>query len=131
MSEAFTLDTSGVVTYFDTTTHHTNSIQWSDLSPFAQGCVEGLFEASMDALMCGGWITSAEPGYSKLAPAFLARIIRDCEAFEARYLSTQLTCTPETWGRWFWADRQNGIYSDWPPLRIFLNDQGQVDGVGA
>ena len=36
-------DTSGVVTYFDRTTHHTESVTFDRLSPFVQGYIEALF----------------------------------------------------------------------------------------
>jgi hypothetical protein len=128
----FTLDTSGVVTYFDRTTHHTLSVQWSDLSPFAQGYIEALFES----LEHPGFI-DVEPGnndaghipvgFRHLAGSTLAAILKDCERFQASEMA-ELCNAAE--GAWLWRTRQSGLSAelseDYPPRTPSLGDDGKV-----
>lgn len=122
--DMLTLDTSGTVKvtrrtpFGDTITH---GAIWSDLSPFAQGYVEAIFAELQQLSHTTGW------AYRYLSPEALAMILRDCEAYRARYQSS----THEQ-GAAFWAARQNptryfsGWNADFPPLRVYLNDDGKV-----
>ncbi|MCR5876962.1 hypothetical protein [Phenylobacterium sp. J367] len=124
--EAFTLDTSGYVTAQRATSGGPFTFSWSDLTPFQQGYVEALFASiAARATREAGW-RDVPYGFHHLAPETLARILKDCEAYQGRYLAMQLTGSDATWGRYFWADRQNGIYADWPPLTVTLGDDGLI-----
>lgn len=126
------LDTSGAVigvdyqgrVRMDPAEQHWPEIYWSDLSPFAQGCVEAIFAG----LEHPGYI-DVEPGntdvghipvgFRHLAPEALAMILRDTALADHDQSSRD-------YGRLAWADRQNGSDPHFPPLRVYLNDAGKV-----
>lgn len=108
--------------------------QWSDLSPFAQGFVEGLFadpRLSKSQSEADGRITRVPPSFSDLSPDALALILRDCASFVNIATGLGIKELGSTQGRYFWAGRQNGtLQHAWaaafPPLRPFLNDEGKI-----
>lgn len=131
---SFKLDASGFVSLTltgEVPADFMDGTAWtfSDLVPFMQGYVEALFADLRDR-----WIAVAvdrghdpanltHPGFSDLAPEALARIMEDCVA---RLRSRD--CVQPTWagGRSFWTHRQAGERKGFPPLTVFLADDGKV-----
>ncbi len=98
-------------------------IRWSDLSPFAQGYVEGLF-AAIEYPACQD--TAYLPkGFSDLAPETLAAILKDCEAQEHRAVFKGPDAGRVA-GDLFWILRQRGELAACPPLVPYLGDDGRV-----
>jgi len=105
--------------------------EFEDLAPFAQGYVEAIFAG----LEHPGYI-DVEPGntdaghipvgFRHLAPEALAMILRDCEGLSGIYSDTARG------GALFWSDRLGGHFlglnpqTRFPPLRVYLNDDGKV-----
>lgn len=121
----FTLDTSGAVLIRvpDIPGIHGrqfHSIKWSDLSPFEQGYVEGLFADFIATKLVK---IGVPPGFSDLSPEALALIRRDCEAFSRDFTGKGRMAEA---GRQFWTDRQRGLLRTYPPLAPYLSDDGKV-----
>lgn len=99
---------------------------WSDLTPFAQGYVEAMFDTPVGPAEL--WVGKA---FSDLAPATLARIVEDCErvADHAEFFADDP-------GASFWLNRQSGwpawcarrpdLPGRFPPLTVVLADDGRV-----
>lgn len=127
----FILDTSGCVLIMratDTHPHPTdypNGLSWGDLTPFAQGYIEALLTdfASRFALMPPTG-PAREVAFSDLAPETLARIIADCAAACLHPMPFCATYSAE--GGSFWSERQDGVYVAFPPLTVWLGDDGKV-----
>jgi hypothetical protein len=118
---AFQLDTSGEV---PTDYNPCTKLRWSDLSHFAQGHVEAMFE---DIARVFG--TSGNWSFADLAPETLARIIADCASFEN--IVAGLGRKSGTFeGHRFWNGRQGGLSGSigaaFPPLDVQLGDDGKV-----
>lgn len=122
---AFTLDTSGGVRI----PHGDGSIlvTWGmpHLSPFAQGYVEAaLTERARTAIAA----SLRNPRFDMLAPATLAAMLKDCEAFQA--LGHWVVFNVNT-GKDFWLDRQSKQLTRaagraFPPLALYLGDDGLI-----
>jgi hypothetical protein len=124
----FTFDTSGFVAM---RTHSlgivTQSVRWTDLTPFQQGYVEALF-ASISELPSG---TNPPAGewrpfaFSDLSPEALALILRDCERQATVYTDRKPDVLD---GQIFWDGRKNHVLRPYgfPPLTVSLNDAGKV-----
>lgn len=141
----FQLDKSGVVVLSPVDGGSTAPVAWGNLSPFAQGYIEALFEAhSIQRYRSDEDRIYSHGGFDMLAPETLARIIADCE----RYLG-QTSITPERAtagdGRAFYVLRQSApAYLNgppmsqtmdgepvasayyFPPLTVHLGDDGKV-----
>lgn len=139
----FQLDTTGFVSLnldgkVDPNWMNETAWTFSGLSPFTQGYIEGLFEASSDDLdrqwrEGGDWNDAGNGpfGFSDLAPETLARIIADCEALSAKWLADyQPEKIARLEGAVAWADRQSGdlmyLHGRFPPLTVQLGDDGKV-----
>lgn len=115
---AFVLDTSSYVEH-PKGSLDVSAIYWDDLSPFAQGYVEGICQS----FPCYNAKTGEHEAwpFRRLAPETLARIIEDCAKLQL--------WDPDTIeaGRLLWEKRQAGLYPQtFPPLTVFLGDDGKV-----
>lgn len=122
---AFTFDTAGVILTPRGT--HWDGVNWTDLSPFVQGFMEGLFAEpglSKSQAEADGHITRVPPSFSDLSPAALALILRDCES---RLMERSGWNADAENGRIFWRNRHEGRVLHFPPLRPFLNDEGKIE----
>lgn len=122
---SFTLDTSGLVD----DPEGWGILEWSDLSPFAQGYVEALFESVVPVRDDGATVERCVwevAGFRHLSPEAVEMILRDCELWE----QTRAPCAIEADaddGRELWRHRQaNESAYLFPPYRIFLSDEGKV-----
>lgn len=131
------LDTSGAVNIV----HEgpAGSWGWDDLSPFAQGYVEEMWlwayhDGQFSTAMKARRRDMKLPGFSDLAPATLAAVLRDCEAFCARGRGAiNFAETTQAGGR-FWVARQTGfpqagskaLCDAFPPLVPYLADDGLI-----
>lgn len=113
-----------------------SQVRWDDLSPFVQGYVEALFAHCYDrqSAQRGGYNCVADEadygpgaplGFADLAPETLARIIEDCR------IASELPCYRQTpsqtyAGRVFWLERQSGFPPNFPPITVYLGDDGKV-----
>ncbi len=117
--DTFTLDTSGAVAATDGGVYY-----FAELSPFAQGYVEAMFEALRDkhSFRTQPLVREAiaKYGFSDLAPETLAAILRDCEAIQADMDQDREQ------GFHAWRVRQAGRWPDFPPLTPYLSDDGKV-----
>ena len=97
---------------------------WSDLTPFAQGYVEAMFDTPVGPAEL--WVGKT---FSDLAPATLARIIGDC-ANRVANLPAGIATTDNTReaGRHFWERQQAGRLAvfGYPPLTPYLGDDGLI-----
>lgn len=143
MPESFTLDTSGHVLgvhkpWAGGGVKRDGCWTWPELTPLAQGYIAAMLEAERgegspdDPATCSGLWVEVEPGlwsndlgFSDLAPEALASILADCERFRALPLGDD---TSEH-GRRFWELRQAGANSNFPPVRVYLDDAGKVQHV--
>jgi hypothetical protein len=120
-----TFDTSGAVTIieeFAPGCDHVKRVEWSDLSPFAQGYVEAM------ARVRAAEIAEVRPlfAFSDLAPETLALILRDCES--ARLILGRRDSSTDA-GKWLWITRNSNPHmttSGFPPLTPYLGDDGKV-----
>lgn len=128
----FLLDTSGSVGPISGDRWTPSFLHWTDLSPRAQGYVEAMFASLIgpdgkalmprDASRRGLLREARTVGFSDLAPEALALIRKDCEASRDWY---EPHGDERARGALFWHDRQNG-HPGFPPLTVYLNDQGKV-----
>lgn len=125
----FQLDTSGAVemTVWDSYPVPPK-LRWSDLTPFAQGFVEGLFASG--PVSDRERLSFVEHGYGfkHLHPEALALILRDC-AHDVRMgerIGSGEDRASRKAGRKFWLERQTGNLFDAPPLHRFLSEDGRV-----
>lgn len=96
---------------------------WSDLTPFQQGYVRAAF-ASFRMGDIGHWpdAEARKIGFRHLHPSTLAAMLKDCEEWVAR-------CGPEMGaghGRDFWEDRNVARSIRFPPVTLYLGDDGRV-----
>lgn len=101
---------------------------WSDLSPFAQGYVEGLV-ADLNRRHRRLTREGMRPyAFSDLAAETLDRIRADCEANTREFLQPRgFDEVSRNNGRHFWALRQAGFWpTRWLPLTPTLGDDGRV-----
>jgi len=131
----FTLDTSGVVLMppIDGVSHtHPPHWRWSDLSPFAQGYVEALMRENYAELHRAAWQHLILPpddvrvGFSDLHPEARAMILKACNAVEEVYTELFQPDALRRMGARFWERRQQGLFTLFPPLRVYLDDDGKV-----
>lgn len=107
---------------------------WEHLTPFQRGYVEALLHHAHDylGLRAGRY---APLGFSDLSPEALAMILADCEAF-SRAIGKDPSHNAGL-GRRFYENRQSRFSSLWslhqaefnaafPPLRVFLSDDGKI-----
>lgn len=119
----FTLDTSGRVNIGEDPRH--GFIRWPDLSPFAQGYVEAAMLATEWPDPNEGFGPSSSViGFDWLAPETLAAMLRDCEAAERSRVA--FFTGEQGGGRMFWELRQNGAFPAYPPLTLYLRDDGRI-----
>lgn len=119
--DTFKLDTSGRVA-----TERANDVRkhpaeryviWPDLSPFVQGYIEAAYDLA--DFERGG----DPPGFADLAPETLARIMEDAD----RYRRPELDYTREEGESfWIWQAEGFGDTEDFPPLALYLGDDGKV-----
>lgn len=114
----FQLDTSGAVWVGLTATQNFTPLNWSDLSPFAQGYVEAAFNEWQGVSEAGFY------GFADLAPETLAAMLQDCD--RAQEVLTTLFLSPEEAGAALWRERQLGRLPDFPPLALYLGDDGKI-----
>jgi hypothetical protein len=117
MMSDFTLDTSGEVACDE----HGWAHVWSDLTPFQQGYVEAALRPREGLYYP---LTSRFAGFSDLAPETLAAMLKDCEAWQ-RELRLASPATAAS-GAGFWEDRRRGLWRHFPPLTLYLGDDGKV-----
>lgn len=154
---AFQLDTSGTV-HFSVPFAKRHGLltfyRWSDLSPFTQGYIEAMICATNPRIgrrtSYGEYWRTA--GFSDLAPETLARIIADCEGFQATAAFAALPALDDDEARnagWEFCHVRSGREDyyhgfkadDWPPptagplniaarvfppLTVTLGDDGKV-----
>lgn len=134
----FKLDTSGEVELTAggaLSAHYT----WTDLSPFAQGYVEALFDGfyrQEQAKARDHFPRVSEAfaryGFSDLSPEALALILKDCEVYERHYPMKPFAEYRRARGAAFWAERNSGKRtSDWSPVHFYpqavsLGDDGKI-----
>lgn len=151
---AFQLDTTGHVLLPHPTPEDpagnwaSDSVQWSDLSPFAQGYIEALAADNFARIAampsdndqtghckwCGRDNRGEETGpcsddcprqeirFSNLAPETLAQIIADCEFLRRAQWGDKSALI----GGWIWQERQMDHLNRFPPLTVQLGDDGKV-----
>lgn len=118
----FQLDTRGVVPRHG----FIGVIQWPDLTPFTQGAIGAALSGPIFGWPSGEDGLYATPRFSDLHPATLARIIADCEQMEGRGLSDAGLKNSGDKGGTFWRLRQANIYPSFPPLTLYLGDDGLI-----
>jgi hypothetical protein len=124
----FTLDTSGEVelrVHSAVRPELRQFVAWSNLAPFEQGYVEGLFATTEDE---GSTSLRDVRAFSDLAPETLARIMEDCASAST---NPWFSYTPDAnGGRQFWVERRNralrGEGHRFPPLTLHLADDGLI-----
>jgi hypothetical protein len=128
----FQLDTSGHVLAIGDG-GHPYEIYWSDLDPFTQGYIEAMAK-DLGLQYWGDGESDDTPAYMDfvdLAPETLARIIADCEAFNAQHAWHNNKESGACW----WHNRQigqrDGQAGHWasrgfPPLTPTLGEDGEV-----
>lgn len=130
----FTLDASGFVRKVG----HRNSrpqdlLAWADLGAFTQGYVEGVKQwrrllayriPPQERVEGEGDLDFHDWTFSDLAPEALAMILRDCAA--AQHPAPGVGRYTVEAGRRFWAARQAGQWKAFPPLAVYLGDDGKV-----
>lgn len=124
MADTFTLDTSGRVagTFEGLAVWY----EFDDLHAFTQGYVgTGLSEwhAALLARAISRRCTVVLPQFRHLAPATLAEMMADC----ARARTTppgMINSTTD--GRIFWKQRQDGMWSAFPPVTLYLGDDSLI-----
>jgi hypothetical protein len=120
----FTLDTSGrawVTRYASdgAELRVRDLISWHNLDPFTQGYVEALLRVAPEWVRCGA-VAGPHEGYcafSDLSPEALAVILKDCEMVRVMWHGK---------GQDFWRLRQEGGWPGFPPLTVYLGDDGKV-----
>lgn len=130
--EGFKLDTSGhVVLQYWSIGIPRKTVRWIDLSPFAQGYVEGLFAERFPG---GLELLSDALGFSDLSPAALSVILADCDAVAPDgglngYLPTNESAVADARGAGaeFWRRRNKLVFKRFPPLRASLTIEGRID----
>lgn len=105
---------------------------WFDLNPFTRGYVTAMLvqlNLSRGYMPGDGQAGARELGFSDLAPETLSLIIDDCAAMRSGLL---ISGAPGG-GREAWTQRQSGWVdwgtkprADWPPLTVYLGDDGKV-----
>lgn len=121
---SFQFDTTGMIdTHPDEEQDRGHLISWPALTPFTQGYVEALFEQAFGDYRDCGWPV---PSFSDMAPETFARIIADCEQAQTHRQHQAGFTSAEQHGRFFWADRQRDCQAGFPPLTVYLGDDGKV-----
>lgn len=133
------IDTSGSVLVQRATSGGPFEVRWSDLNPFTQGFIEAalLGTAPDDLEVRGSEDTYRQAGFSDLAPETLARFMEDCERFAHVIGDPRPPIHNAGIGERFWKARQLGFTTYWslhqaelrgpfPPLRLYLADDGKV-----
>lgn len=133
----FKLDTSGAVFIPDPRfPAGATRIRWEDLSPFAQGYVEASWREWGHLHPGKVWGSLVKPfGFSDLSPEALSMILGDCEAHQKTYGLPAGDPRNTARGRNFWVNRQTGMWAKtgaglvggFPPLRVWLDDDGKVE----
>ena len=130
----FEVDTTGTVickaSVFPVGEQHM-IVKWSDLTPFMQGYVEAMLQPH-EALHYS--LTDRFAGFSDLAPETLARIIADCEAYQAAHHSAlegldgprRPDSTHQKDGAMFWHWRNKPGAISYSPLTVTLGDDGKI-----
>ena len=145
----FQLDTTGVVKSPTGVWQHPTSkggaltaLRWSDLSPFVQGYIEAFlasgplqipYEAPTRPGIKPMW-TVRDVAFRDLAPETLARIIADCEAYQAAHHSAlegldgprRPDSTRQKDGAMFWHWRNKPGAISFLPLTVQLGGDGKV-----
>lgn len=125
----FQLDTSGVVEWRPTFERQAMVWAWTDLSPFKQGYVEALF-ASLPRELIAEWsdrvLPLVYPGFRHLAPEALALILKDCAGYAPAEPRAYNEDSLRQMGRAFWVLRARGVLPAFPPLAVYLDDDGKV-----
>jgi hypothetical protein len=130
----FSLDTSGTVRLPPGERTSKNGrvlARWSDLSPFAQGYIPEAIKAAVLARwpeLCAVYgvelvAQSYNIGFSDLAPATLAEMLKDCAWWTDQW---PLDLTRIGHGRWIWEARQRNEIKNFRPLHLFLNNEGKI-----
>lgn len=118
---AFQFDTSGCVY---PTGRTDGPFYFGELTPFAQGYIEGLFASG--PVSDRERLSFVEHGYGfkHLHPEALALVISDCDALTEDYPGIRVAREA---GRDFWLARNHpeGL-PRWEPLHPFLSDDGRV-----
>jgi hypothetical protein len=121
---AFTLDTSGVVAATKDHQHPTkmNGFIWPDPSPFAQGYVEAALRENSVRPTISKAGARFKPAFCDLAPVTLAAILKDCEVLASvGEFENDSECGDHTW-----KVRQAGRWPNFPPLTLYLADDGLI-----
>lgn len=66
------------------------------------------------------------PGFRHLAPETLAAMLKDCEAFVRSCHPSYADMARPVGGRNLWVGRQGGTYPAFPPLTLYLGDDGLI-----
>lgn len=129
----FKLDTSGAVCDNRHGSVAGRAItRWEDLTPFTQGYVGAMFASSQPLNKIGSKLGAfmGAAGFSDLAPETLARIIADCEAFQASPAHDH-GGDRKAKGAALWKARNavpnlRSARYRFPPLTVQLGDDGKV-----
>jgi hypothetical protein len=108
-------------------------IGWSDLSPFVQGYVEALAREWPRLDLPDRRMGAFRWGFRHLAPETLARIMDDCETWAAQWDKHRNANIPiadlrqsAKEGEGFWSLRQRNKLALFPPLTVYLGDDGKI-----
>lgn len=98
---------------------------WSDFSPLAQGYVEAM--AAWCAKNCIA-ISLRNFSFDMLAAEAVTMILSDCEAWLDEFTgrSKNVIRQDARCGREFYRIRQEGKRRTFPPVRMFVRDDGKV-----
>lgn len=131
----FTLDTSGYVKKpgREGSPWADDKWTWSTLDPFTQGYVRRALEdnapeinATINARCLDLGEDRPPVAFSDLAPETLAAMMKDCAAYLALHSVPETAANYSSLGRDFWHDRQSGRCPAFPPLTLYLGDDGKV-----
>jgi len=138
MTSEFKLDTSGEVRLQNGVSIHGPPLKWSDLDPFQQGYTEALFADAAHDLAAEGdakGLPYRDHGasFSDLASETLQTIIKDCVGISRQFFHPGGNTIPATSkgavdedGHWIWRDRQAGKLPGFPPVTVYVDDEGKV-----
>jgi hypothetical protein len=131
----FQLDTSGAIEMrrdllANGVPAEPDRVVWPELTPFEQGYVEALLVEAWREIQGNFGRPTGFP-FCRLAPSALERTRKDCAARFSGWVehpnNTYVRADDVVEGQRFWRDRQSGVCTDFPPLSVFLDNDGLVN----